>query len=512
MTGPVLIRLLPLLLRSARRLTGIGRQPYSDGVDTSRANGHPPREIVSIADTCSGALQNMPRLEIWLKEHGLPVDPALVPLMCLQAAFFTPWMPPESTYQVARLTTWLMAIDNVLDAPADVALADVAPGDGTAARVRAWHRVIAGADVSSEDPMEYTLADITGGLRRDGRPELVALWQHSMHQTLTGMQREREAAETVATGGKLPRLTDYLRHGAWTIGVEQQVTALWALMDEASATTMQLPVLRGALRHGAIAIRLLNDLRGHHRERTEGKTDALAIGLSAPEAYDRAEVAVQACRRALAPLTATAYIPAVALERVILWHSRMYHRFDPVRPGSAADAFRPPRKDPKVGMEQEVLDAIASGGEYDTTKLAELFDRLEPVDVTLLTGTWKGGGFEFGSENAVLLAQMRWYGKRFVDTGHVEPLLCLDEDGKVFSYEEMGLATLHEVVFRGKQSTAMVYDQLPVIDHFRRITDDVLLCVMDKKGDPADFYFHLTRVPERLAATPGGGEGDALLS
>ncbi|MEU5188977.1 DUF4334 domain-containing protein [Streptomyces klenkii] len=41
----------------------------------------------------------------------------------------------------------------------------------------------------------------------------------------------------------------------------------------------------------------------------------------------------------------------------------------------------------------------------------------------------------------------------------------------------------------------MVYDQLPVIDHFRRITDDVLLCVMDKKGDPADFYFHLTRVP-----------------
>ncbi|MCD9141381.1 DUF4334 domain-containing protein [Streptomyces albireticuli] len=465
-------------------------------MDNSRANGHPPREIVSIADTCSGALQNMPRLEIWLKEHGLPVDPALVPLMCLQAAFFTPWTAPESTYQVARLTTWLMAIDNVLDAPADVT-----QGDGTGARVRAWHRVIAGADVSGEDPVEHALADITGGLRQDGRPELVALWRHSMHRTLTGMRRERAAAETVAAGGSLPRLTDYLRHGAWTIGVEQQVTALWALMDDVHGLAPHLPVLRGALRHGAIAIRLLNDLRGHHRERTEGKADALAIGLSAPEAHDRAEVAVEACRRALAPLTAAAYIPAVALERVILWHSRMYHRFDPVRPGNAADIFPPPRKDPKVGMEQEILDAIASGGEYDAMKLAELFDRLEPVDAGLLTGTWKGGGFESASENAVLLAQMKWYGKRFVDSGHVEPLLCLDENGKVFSYEEMGLATLHEVVFRGKPSTAMVYDQLPVIDHFRRITDDVLLCVMDKKGDPTDFYFHLTRVPEHLAFT-----------
>ncbi|OKI02674.1 hypothetical protein A6A06_13850 [Streptomyces sp. CB02923] len=149
-----------------------------------------------------------------------------------------------------------------------------------------------------------------------------------------------------------------------------------------------------------------------------------------------------------------------------------------------------------MGTEQEVLDAIASGGQYDTTKLAELFDRLEPVDTALLIGTWRGGGFEDSSENAALLAKMRWYGKRFTDADHVEPLLCRAEDGTVHSYTEMGLASLREVVHRGKQSTAMVYDQLPVIDHFRRLTDDVLLCVMDKKGDPEDFYFHLTRVPD----------------
>ncbi|MEU1672316.1 DUF4334 domain-containing protein [Streptomyces roseifaciens] len=50
----------------------------------------------------------------------------------------------------------------------------------------------------------------------------------------------------------------------------------------------------------------------------------------------------------------------------------------------------------------------------------------------------------------------------------------------------------------------MVYDWLPVIDHFRRLTDDVLLGVIGKKGDPEDFCCHLTRVsvPMRSADEP----------
>ncbi|MGW7641395.1 DUF4334 domain-containing protein [Streptomyces decoyicus] len=495
-------------------------------MDTSRPHGHPPREIVSIADTCSAALRSMPRLEIWLKELGLPVDPALVPLMCLQTAFFTPWLPPETCYQLSRLTVWLMAIDNVLDAPD---AAHSAGPDGTPNRVRAWHEVLAGRDSdsdsgssssSSDDPLARALAEITRDLYRDGRPELTPIWRKSMHQTLLGMRGEREAARTAAAGGGVPRLADYLRHGAWTIGVEQQVTALWALMDE-PGLPRRLPVLLGALRQAATAIRLLNDLRGHQREQSEGKTDALAIGLTEQEAYRRAEEGLENCRRALAPLTAAGYGSAVALERVALWHARMYHRFDPVRPGQTTTSPLPggpgsapharlspfvpqPREAPAMNIEQQVLDVIVSGGQYDNAKLAELFDQLEPVDTDLLIGTWQGGGFEDTSENAALLTKMRWYGKRFVDAEHVEPLLCRDEDGTVFSYEEMGLATLHEVTYRGKQSTAMVYDQLPIIDHFRRLTDNVLLCVMDKKEAPADFFFHLTRVP----ASPPQSSGD----
>ncbi|QLE76448.1 DUF4334 domain-containing protein [Streptomyces rectiverticillatus] len=439
--------------------------------------------------------------------------------MCLQTPFCTPWLSSETCYQVSRLMLWLMAIDNVLDAPG--------PAGATEARVRAWRRVLDGRAGGGGDPVALALAEIAEALRRDGRPELAAVWRESMHQTLTGMTLENAAARAAAAGGGLPRLTDYLLHGAWSIGVEQQVTALWALMDE-PGLPLRLPVLRGALRQAATAIRLLNDLRGHHRERSESKVDALAIGLGEQEAHQRAEAGIEGCRRALAPLTGAGYGSAVALERVVLWHARMYRHFDPVRPGQAAARPLPgggpdatgttrhapfvhrPREAPPMGTEQEVpseqqvrevqevqevLDVIASGADYDRARLMALFDRLEPVGTGLLIGTWRGGAFESDSENAEQLAKMRWYGKRFVDADHVEPLLCRDENGEVYSYEEMGLATLREVVHRGKQSTAMVYDQLPIIDHFRRLTDDVLLGVMDKKGDPADFYFHLTRVP-----------------
>ncbi|MEW2524247.1 DUF4334 domain-containing protein [Streptomyces sp. NPDC047071] len=484
-------------------------------MDTSLPTGHPPSEIVSIADTCSTALRNMPRLEIWLKGRGLPVDPALVPLMCLQTAFMTPWLPSESSYRISRLMVWLMAIDNVLDAP------DHGGAGETADRVLSWHGVVEerGNGGRDDDPLARALAEIAVDLHRDGRPELLALWRESMHQTLIGMRHESTAARTArAEGGPAPRLADYLRHGTWTIGVEQQVTAVWTLLDEPDLPR-RLPVLRSALREGALAIRLLNDLRGHQREQSEGKIDALALGMSEQEAYDRAGEALENCRRTLAPLSSAGYGSAVALERAVLWHARMYHHFDPVRPGAPlpdrATDIRPtpsgprPREVQPMSVqrpEQELLDVIASGEECGSARLAEFFDQLEPVCPELLVGTWQGGGFEHTSENAALLARMRWYGKRFVDADHVEPLLCRDEDGTVYSYEELGLARLHEVVHRGKQSTAMVYDQLPIVDHFRRLTDDVLLGLMDKKGAPEDFYFHLTRVATPPSKPPGDAE------
>jgi hypothetical protein len=47
-------------------------------------------------------------------------------------------------------------------------------------------------------------------------------------------------------------------------------------------------------------------------------------------------------------------------------------------------------------------------------------------------------------------------------------------------------------------TAAMVYDALPVIDVFRRVSDDVRLGAMDMRGLPSPFLFVLRR------ETPGG--------
>lgn len=53
-------------------------------------------------------------------------------------------------------------------------------------------------------------------------------------------------------------------------------------------------------------------------------------------------------------------------------------------------------------------------------------------------------------------------------------------------------ARLRDVEHRGVVSAAMVYDHLPIIDHFRAVDDDTLLGVMDMRGAPP-YFFILSR-------------------
>ena len=54
-------------------------------------------------------------------------------------------------------------------------------------------------------------------------------------------------------------------------------------------------------------------------------------------------------------------------------------------------------------------------------------------------------------------------------------------------------ARLRTVEHRGVGSAAMVYDALPVLDHFRRVDADTLLAVMDARGVEQPFFFSLRR-------------------
>jgi hypothetical protein len=64
-------------------------------------------------------------------------------------------------------------------------------------------------------------------------------------------------------------------------------------------------------------------------------------------------------------------------------------------------------------------------------------------------------------------------------------------------YTSKPKARLREVTHRGVVTAAIVYDSLPVIDLFRRVSDDVRLGAMDMRGLPAPFLFVLRREDAR---------------
>ena len=52
---------------------------------------------------------------------------------------------------------------------------------------------------------------------------------------------------------------------------------------------------------------------------------------------------------------------------------------------------------------------------------------------------------------------------------------------------------LKEIVFRGQVTSAMIYDDQPVIDYFRLVDDKTVAGIMEGKKLNGLFYFYLTR-------------------
>jgi hypothetical protein len=175
------------------------------------------------------------------------------------------------------------------------------------------------------------------------------------------------------------------------------------------------------------------------------------------------------------------------------------------------------------------------GGDLDPARLADglpradalaLFDAAPPVAVEEMLGRWRGSGLPTGSPLDGLLEAYGWYGKEFLDAETVHPLLFGTRAGPrpvdpalvplavlrdlpglahsgvartAFRLARPLLTTskprarLRPVEHRGVQSAAMVYDALPIIDVFRRLSDDVRLGLMDLRGLAEPFFFVLRR-------------------
>lgn len=58
------------------------------------------------------------------------------------------------------------------------------------------------------------------------------------------------------------------------------------------------------------------------------------------------------------------------------------------------------------------------------------------------------------------------------------------------------VASLKTMSFHGVASAAMVYDDQPIVDHFRRIDDRRIMGAMTTQGDDRIYFFELERIDE----------------
>ena len=155
------------------------------------------------------------------------------------------------------------------------------------------------------------------------------------------------------------------------------------------------------------------------------------------------------------------------------------------------------------------------------------FDSLPVVAPGEMLGRWRGSALPTGSPLDGLLEAYGWYGKEFLDDETVHPLLFTGRSGRPrpvdpsllpvnllrdyagflqfwplrttltrlrpLLYTNRPKARLREISHRGVVTAAMVYDTLPIIDVFRRVSEDVRLGAMDLRGLPAPYLFLLRR-------------------
>lgn len=163
----------------------------------------------------------------------------------------------------------------------------------------------------------------------------------------------------------------------------------------------------------------------------------------------------------------------------------------------------------------------------DLDTLYTIFDQLPAVAEDFMIGTWTGAEIPTDSPLQGLLPASGWYGKRFDSSEAVFPLLFKNKRGviyagnpgrilfsnKLFSLNrkivelvfplmhpfiktQKSFARLRQIAHRGVSTTAMIYDQLAIIDVFRKIDDNTVMGLMDFKDEqgPSSEFFVLYRV------------------
>jgi hypothetical protein len=160
----------------------------------------------------------------------------------------------------------------------------------------------------------------------------------------------------------------------------------------------------------------------------------------------------------------------------------------------------------------------------------EEFQKLEPVEPQDLIGLWAGRGIPAGHPLDGVLENLGWFGKRFRPDMRADALLFRAGDRRLIAVDPkwiplrlalrlhafgrtraaynlfsnlqgrmraMGpVAQVRLQMFDGVVSAAMIYDQQPITDHFRRIDDRRIMGAMTVAGEELLYFFSLERVED----------------
>jgi hypothetical protein len=133
---------------------------------------------------------------------------------------------------------------------------------------------------------------------------------------------------------------------------------------------------------------------------------------------------------------------------------------------------------------------------YD--ELEGFWSTLDPVTIEFMIGEWRGGDLPTGHRADSFLGDS-WYGTTFTSASDVKPIICVDADGKKYEDTKLmkGGASLWMEEFRGELTATMVYDAMPIHDHFKKVDDNAVVAVTNGKGaldNGRYMYFYLERV------------------
>ncbi|WP_082981640.1 alcohol dehydrogenase catalytic domain-containing protein [Mycolicibacterium mucogenicum] len=147
-----------------------------------------------------------------------------------------------------------------------------------------------------------------------------------------------------------------------------------------------------------------------------------------------------------------------------------------------------------MNLTDRFQDLVDRGVAPTLDQLDALYDDAAAVGVDDVLGEWAGGVFGLGHPAEAQLEAIKWAGKSFGAADDVAPIVCFDDAGRRFVNPIFGGASLRLKDYRGSATATMTYHDLPMADHFRKISDTILIGAMEAPGQSRAGYFYLTRM------------------